>query len=59
MGRVRDDVQQLVARTKAKGYERGANKERDEVRNHHKHVDKTKREHDAALNRYVLWEGAS
>ena len=54
MGRVRDDVQQLVARAKAKGYKGGPNKERDEVRNRHKHVDKIKREHDAALNRYVL-----
>jgi hypothetical protein len=44
MGRVRDDNQQLVIRAKAKGHKKEANKERDKVRNRHKHVDKTKRE---------------
>jgi hypothetical protein len=46
--------QELVARAKAKGYQRGAHKEKNKVWNRHKHVDKTKEDHDAALDRYVL-----
>jgi hypothetical protein len=46
--------QELVARVKAKGYQRVAHKEKDKVRNRHKHVDKVKKDHDAALDRYVL-----
>jgi hypothetical protein len=48
------DPKGLFARAKAKGYQRGAHKEKDQVRNRHKHVDKTKKDHDAMLNRYVL-----
>jgi hypothetical protein len=31
--------QELVAQTKDKGYQRGVHKEKDEVRNRHKHVE--------------------
>jgi hypothetical protein len=46
--------QELVARAKAKGYQRGAHKEKDMVRNRHKHIGKVKKDHNAALDRYVL-----
>jgi hypothetical protein len=48
------DPNELLARAKAKGYQKGAHKEKDQVRNRHKHVNKTKKDHDATLNRYVL-----
>lgn len=46
--------EELLAQAEAKGYQRGANKEKDEIRDRHKHVDKTKRNHETALARYVL-----
>jgi hypothetical protein len=55
MTRKRDDAgEELLARAKANGYQRGAHKDKDQVRDLHKHIDKTKRDQDAALNRYVL-----
>lgn len=38
----------------ANGYKRGEHREQDESRDQHKHGDKTKRDHDSALRRYVL-----
>jgi len=35
-------------------YRRGAHKEKEEVRDLHEHIDKTKKDQNAALNRYVL-----
>jgi hypothetical protein len=46
--------QELVTRAKVKGYWRETHKKKDKVRNRHKHVSKTKKDHNAALNRYVL-----
>jgi hypothetical protein len=46
--------QELWARVKAKGYQKGANQEKDEIRDRHKHVEKTIKDHDATLDRYVL-----
>jgi hypothetical protein len=46
--------QKLVARAKAKGYQRGAHKEKNEIRNRHKYMKKIKKDHNATLNRYVL-----
>jgi len=50
----RKSGQELVAQAKAKGYQRGANQERDKIRNRHKHVDRTIKNHDATLDRYIL-----
>jgi hypothetical protein len=46
--------QELLDRAKAKGYQRGAQKEKDEVRNRHKHVDKVKKNQNWTLDRYLL-----
>jgi hypothetical protein len=46
--------EELLARAKANGYKRGAYKEKDEVRDLHKHVEKTMKDQDGALDRYVL-----
>lgn len=54
MNRQRDPGEELLARAKANGYRTGAHKEKDEVRDLHKHIDKTKKDQDVALNRYVL-----
>jgi hypothetical protein len=45
----------LLAQAEANGYKRGEHKEQDEVRDRHKHVKKTIKDHTAALNRYVLY----
>jgi hypothetical protein len=46
--------QKLLARAKAKGYQRGAQKKKDEIRNRHKHVDKVKKNQNRILDRYLL-----
>jgi hypothetical protein len=48
-------VRDLLAQAEANGYMKGKHKEQDKVRDRHKHVAKTKKDHDAALNRYVLY----
>ena len=45
---------ELSARAKANGYQRGAHRDKDSLRDRNKHVDKVKRDQDAALDRYVL-----
>ena len=45
---------ELAARAKANGYQRGAHRNKDSLRDRNKHVDKVKRDQDAALDRYVL-----
>lgn len=45
----------LLAQAEANGYKKGKHQEQDKVRNRHKHVEKTKKDHAAALNRYVLY----
>ena len=44
---------ELAARAKANGYQRGAHRDKDSLRDCNKHVDKVKRDQDAALDRYV------
>ncbi len=46
----------LQARAAANGYQTGAFKEADKVRNGEKHVTKTKKDEDATLRRYVLYD---
>jgi hypothetical protein len=45
---------ELLARAEANRYKKREHKEKDVVRNRHKHVDKTKKNQDAELDRYVL-----
>jgi hypothetical protein len=45
----------LLAQTEANGYKRGEHKEQDKVRDRYKHFDKTKKDQNAALDRYVLY----
>jgi hypothetical protein len=45
---------ELLDRAKAKGYQRGAQKEKGEVRNRHKHVVKVKKNQNWTLDRYLL-----
>lgn len=45
----------LLTQAEANGYKRGEHKEQDKVRERHKHVEKTKKDQNAALNRYVLY----
>ena len=45
---------ELAACAKANGYQRGAHRDKDSLRDRNKHVDKVKRDQDAALDRYVL-----
>jgi hypothetical protein len=43
----------LIAQAAANGYKRGAHKEQDETRHQEKHVEKTRKDQDATLKRYV------
>jgi hypothetical protein len=52
--RKHDHVKELLARAKAKEYQREAHKEKDEIQNLHKHIDKIKKDQDAILNCYIL-----
>ena len=45
---------ELTARAKANGYQRGAHRDKDSLRDRNKHVDKVKRDQDAAFDRYVM-----
>jgi hypothetical protein len=54
MSRKRVTADALLLQAEANGYRRGEHKEKDEVWNRHKHVEKTKKNHNAVLNRYVL-----
>jgi hypothetical protein len=47
---VKKSARDLLAQAEANGYKRGT----DKVRDRHRHVEKTKKDHEAALNRYVL-----
>jgi hypothetical protein len=54
MGRRRVTADELLARAEANGYKKGKHKEKDAVRNHHKHVDNTKKDQNMVLDRYML-----
>jgi hypothetical protein len=45
---------ELAARAKVNNYHRGAYRDKDNLRDRNKHVDKVKRDQDAALDRYIL-----
>lgn len=45
----------LLAQAEANAYNKGKDKEQDKVRDRHKHIEKTKKDHDAALNHYALY----
>lgn len=46
-------AEELPARAESNGYERGANREKDNTRDGKRHIDKTKKDQNAALNLYV------
>ena len=54
MARKKTTADELSARAKANGYQRGAHRDKDSLRDQNKHVDKVKKDQDAALHRYVL-----
>lgn len=54
MSRKSDHGQTLLARVKAQGYLREAHRDQDEIRRCHTHIDQTKKDQDAALDRYLL-----
>ena len=49
----RNPDQELVAPAKVIGYQRETHQEKDKIRNHYNHVNKIKKDHNAALERYV------
>jgi hypothetical protein len=52
--RKRATADELLARAEANGYKEGEHREEDAVRDRHKHMEKTIRDQDTALDRYVL-----
>jgi len=46
--------EELGARAKAKGYQKGAHRDNDSLRDRKKHIDKTMQNQDGSLDRYVL-----
>ena len=54
MARKKITADELSARARANGYQRGAHRDKDGLRDRNKHVDKVKRDQEAALDRYVL-----
>lgn len=47
-------AEELLARAESNGYKRGAYREKDSTRDENRHQDKTKKDQNAALDRYVL-----
>jgi hypothetical protein len=54
MARKKITADELSAWAEANGYQRGAYRDKDSVRDRNKHVDKVKEDQDAVLDRYVL-----
>jgi hypothetical protein len=48
---------ELSARAKENGYQWGAHRDKDSLRDQNKHVDKVKKDQNAALDRYILYGG--
>jgi hypothetical protein len=46
-------AEELFARAKANGYQRGAHREKDSIRDDNNHTEKTKRDQDRFLYVYV------
>jgi hypothetical protein len=57
MSRKKLAASDLLAQAEENGYKKGKHKEQDKVRDRHKHVKNTKKDHKAALNRHVLYVG--
>lgn len=55
MGRRNITAAGLLAQAEAKGYQRGAHIDQDQVRDERRHNQKTQKNHNATLERYVLW----
>jgi hypothetical protein len=53
MARKKITGDELSARAKANGYQRGAHRDKDRLRDQNKHVDTVKMHQDAMLDRYV------
>jgi hypothetical protein len=47
----------LLAQAEANGYEMGAHKEKDEVQHYYKYTPRIAKNHDTALDCYMLREG--
>lgn len=47
-------AEELLARAESNGYKRGAYQEKDSTRDENRHIDKTKKDQNTALDRYVL-----
>jgi hypothetical protein len=54
MARKKITGDELSARAKENGYQQGAHRDKDSLRDQNKHVDKVKMDQNAALGRYVL-----
>jgi hypothetical protein len=54
MGRPQVTADELLARAEASGYKSGEHKEKDEIHDSRKHVEKTKKDQEAALHHCVL-----
>jgi hypothetical protein len=54
MGGRKLTADELAARAEANGYKRGEHQEEDQRCDNNRHVDKTIKDQDVALNRYVL-----
>jgi hypothetical protein len=53
MGGRKLTADELAARAEANGYKRGEHQEEDQLCDNNRHVDKTIKDQDAALNRYI------
>jgi hypothetical protein len=53
MGKRKATVEELEAQAESNGYERGAHREKDSVRDDGKHNDKTRRDRNVVLDCYV------
>lgn len=47
---------ELLAQAEANGYKRGVHEEEDQVPDQRRHNEKTKKNQDATLSRYLLWQ---
>jgi hypothetical protein len=54
MARKKITGDELSARAKANGYQRGTHQHKNSLRNRNKHMDKVKKDQVTALDRYIL-----
>jgi hypothetical protein len=47
-------AEELLARAESNGYKREAHREKDSVRGEKRHINKIKKDQNAALDRYIL-----